>query len=117
MKKYQTSNDNKIAQLEEKIRNLNLELETEEGLNNVLSESCDNCEKQITNYKQLLKYHTLILIVMNLLGGYTDSNEIGRAIKCNINKYYKGLTDDLMIIPTDNDTIEDDNSYEDNNEI
>jgi uncharacterized protein (DUF952 family) len=54
---------------------------------------------------------------MNLLGGYTDSNEIGRAIQCNINRYYKGLTDDLMIIPIDNDTMEDDNSYEDNNEI
>ena len=75
MKKDQTSNDKKIAQLEEKIRNLNLELESETGLNEILSESCDNSEKQITNYKQLLKYHTLILIVMNLLRGYTDSNE------------------------------------------
>ena len=117
MKKDQTSNDKKIAQLEEKIRNLNLELESETGLNEILSESCDNSEKQITNYKQLLKYHTLILIVMNLLKGYTDSNEIGRAIQCNINKYYKGLTDDLMIIPIDNDTIEDNDSYDEDNEI
>jgi hypothetical protein len=54
---------------------------------------------------------------MNLLKGYTDSNEIGRAIQCNINKYYKGLTDDLMIIPIDNDTIEDNDSYDEDNEI
>lgn len=117
MKKDQTSNDKKIAQLEEKIRNLNLELESETGLNEILSESCDNSEKQITNFKQLLKYHTLILIVMNLLRGYTDSNEIGRAIQCNINKYYKGLTDSIMALPTYDDYYDDtDEEYEDEEE-
>ena len=117
MKKYQTTNDKKIAQLEEKIRNLNLELETEEGLSKVLSECCDNNEKQITNYRQLMKYQTLILIVMTLLQNYTHTNDIGRSIQININKYLKGLTDDLLNNLTDDDAVDDDEIFDDCDEI
>ena len=111
MKKYQTTNDKKVAQLEEKIRNLNLELESEEGLNKVLSECCDNNEKQVTNYRQIMKYHTLILIVMTLIQNYTHTNDIGRSIQININKYLKGLTDDLLNNLTDDDAVDDDEIF------
>ena len=42
---------------------------------------------------------------MNLLSRYTDANDMGRAIETNINRYYRGLTSDIMNIPGD-DTID-----------
>ena len=64
-----------------------------------------------------MKYQTLILIVMTLLQNYTHTNDIGRSIQININKYLKGLTDDLLNNLTDDDAVDDDEILDDCDEI
>lgn len=95
----------RIADLEKEISRLTNELIGAEQWNQVLQENIEDSEKQRVAYRRLLKYQTLVLIILNLLSRYTDANDMGRAIETNINRYYRGLTSDIMNIPGD-DTID-----------
>ncbi len=107
----------RIADLEKEISRLTNELIGAEQWNQVLQENYEDSEQQRVAYRRLLKYHTLVLIIMSLLSQYTDANDMGRAIEININRYYKGLTSDIMNIPGD-DTIDnfEDESFDDDEE-
>lgn len=95
----------RIGDLEKEISRLTNELIGAEQWNQVLQENIEDSEKQRVAYRRLLKYQTLVLIILNLLSRYTDANDMGRAIETNINRYYRGLTSDIMNIPGD-DTID-----------
>jgi hypothetical protein len=108
---------NRIADLKKEISRLTIELTAEKQWSQILKDNCEEAEKQRRNYRELLKYHTLILIIFNLLCNYTHSCDIGKAIQININKYYKGLTDSIMALPTYEDDYDDtDDEYEDEEE-
>lgn len=91
----------RIDKLEAQKKRLTHQLNACYQMNEILSDNLDDIEKQRVACRRLLKYHTLVLIIMNLVCQYTESNDIGRVIRANINRYYKGLTSDLMNIPGD----------------
>lgn len=109
---------NRIADLEKEISRLTIELAAEKKWSKILIDNCKEVEKQHRNYRELLKYHSLVLIILNLLGSYTDRTDIGKAIQININEYYKGLTESIMALPTYEDEDDDtDEEYEDEEEF
>lgn len=111
-------NHNRIAELEKEINRLTIELNAEKQWSQILKNNCEEIEKQHRNLRELLKYHSLVLIILNLLGNYTDATDIGKAIQININKYFKGLTDSIMALPTYEDDYDDtDEEYEDEEEF
>ena len=117
MKKNNKKSNNRIADLEQEISRLTNEIIGEKQWNQILQDNCDEAEKQRRNYRELLKYHTLIMIIFNLLHNYTHSSDIGKAIQINVNKYYKGLAESIMALPTyiednDNDDDEEDGEEE-----
>jgi len=108
---------NRIADLKKEISRLTIELNAEKQWSQILKDNCEEAEKQRRNYRELLKYHSLVLIILKLLGNYTDATDIGKAIQINIDKYYKGLTDSFMALPTYDDYYDDtDEEYEDEEE-
>ena len=105
MKKNSTA-DMQVKHLQEDIKRLSGELAATEKLADYY---CDRYESA----KKLMKYHTLVLVIMSLVYQYTDADDMGRAIRTNINRYYKGLTSDLMNIPGDDTESLYDNEFED----
>ena len=110
MKQKNISADNQIKQLQQDIQRLTDELAASERLNDYYADSYESAEKQRIACRRLLKYHTMVMILLNLVSRYTSCNDMGMAIQTNINKYYKGLTESIMSIPGD-DSI--DNEFED----
>ncbi len=111
MKKNTTSADNHTKQLQQDIKRLSDELAATEKLTDYYADSFHNAEKQRIGLRRLLKYHTMVMVLMNLVSRYTDNNDLGTAIQTNINKYYKGLTEKIMSIPGD-DSIDNFEDYE-----
>lgn len=114
MKQKNISADNQIKQLQQDIQRLTDELAASERLNDYYADSYESAEKQRIACRRLLKYHTMVMILLNLVSRYTPNNDLGSAIQTNINKYYKGLTESIMSIPGD-DSIDnfEDNEFED----
>ena len=110
MKQKNISADNQIKQLQQDIQRLSDELVASERLTDYYADSYESAEKQRIACRRLLKYHTMVIILLNLVSRYTSCNDMGMAIQTNINKYYKGLTESIMSIPGD-DSI--DNEFED----
>ena len=113
MKQKNISAGNKIKQLQQDIQRLTDELAASERLTDYYADSYESAEKQRIACRRLLKYHTMVMILLNLVSRYTSCNDMGMAIQTNINKYYKGLTESIMSIPGD-DSI--DNEFEDDDE-
>lgn len=113
MKQKNISAGNKIKQLQQDIQRLTDELVASEKLTDYYANSYESAEKQRIACRRLLKYHTMVMILLNLVSRYTSCNDMGMAIQTNINKYYKGLTESIMSIPGD-DSI--DNEFEDDDE-
>ena len=113
MKQKNISADNQIKQLQQDIQRLTDELAASERLNAYYADSYESAEKQRIATRRILKYHTMVMILLNLVSRYTSCNDMGMAIQTNINKYYKGLTESIMSIPGD-DSI--DNEFEDDDE-
>lgn len=90
MKKNSTA-DMQVKHLQEDIKRLSDELAATERLTDYYADSYESAKK-------LMKYHTLVLVILNMVYQYTDADDMGRAIRTNINRYYKGLTSDLMNI-------------------
>ena len=113
MKQKNISADNQIKQLQQDIQRLTDELAASERLTDYYADSYESAEKQRIACRRLLKYHTMVMILLNLVSRYTACYDLGTAIQTNINKYYKGLTESIMSIPGD-DSI--DNEFEDDDE-
>lgn len=113
MKQKNISADNQIKLLRQDIQRLTDELAASERLTDYAN-CYESAEKQRIACRRLLKYHTMVMILLNLVSRYTSCNDMGMAIQSNINRYYKGLTESIMSIPGD-DSIDnfEDNEFED----
>lgn len=111
MSKYKHT-DGKIKELEEEIKFLNKSLSYSAHLNNILQNRFDVAEKQRINYRKVIRYHSLLLIVMSLLSQTNGETDIDKLIKRNIMDFYSALSKDLMEIPNDDNEIID-NEFED----
>lgn len=114
MSKYKHT-DGKIKELEEEINFLNKSLNYSAHLNNILQNRFDVAEKQRINYRKVIRYHSLLLIVMSLLSQTNGETDIDKLIKRNIMDFYSALSKDLMEIPNDDNEIID-NEFEDEEE-
>ena len=81
-------------------------------VNSILENNYDEVDKQRINYRRIIKYHSLLLMLMNLLTSTSSDSDIDRIVKRNILEYYRAMNKDLMELPT-NDREEYDNEYED----
>lgn len=111
MSKYRHT-DGKIKELEEEIKFLNKSLNYSAHLNNILQNRFDEAEKQRINYRRIIKYHSLLLIVMSLLSQTKGDTDIDKLIKRKIMDFYSSLSKDMMEIPNDENEIID-NEFED----
>ena len=111
MSKYKHT-DGKIKELEEEIKFLNKSLNYSAHLNNILQNRFDVAEKQRINYRKVIRYHSLLLIVMSLLSQTNGETDIDKLIKRNIMDFYSALSKDLMEIPNDDNEIID-NEFDD----
>ena len=114
MSKYKHT-DGKIKELEEEIKFLNKSLNYSAHLNNILQNRFDVAEKQRINYRKVIRYHSLLLIVMSLLSQTNGETDIDKLIKRNIMDFYSALSKDLMEIPNDDNEIID-HEFEDEEE-
>ena len=107
MSKYRHT-DGKIKELEQEIKFLNKSLDYSTHLNNILQNRFDDVYKERINYRRLIKYHSLLLIVMSLLSQTKGETDIDKLIKRNIMDFYSSMSKDLMEIPNDDNEIIDD---------
>ena len=114
MSKYSHS-DKKIKELEEKIKFLNKSLDYSAQLNLTLQNNYDEVEKQRVNYRRIIKYHSLLLIVMSLLSQTKENTDIDKLIKRNIMDFYSAMSKDMMEIPNDDNDVTD-NEFDDETE-
>lgn len=114
MSKYRHT-DRKIKELEEEIKFLNKSLNYSAQLNLTLQNNYDEVEKQRVNFRRIIKYHSLLLIVMSLLCQTNGNTDIDKLIKRNIMDFYSAMCKDLMEIPNDDNEIID-NEFEDETE-
>ena len=114
MSKYRHT-DGKIKELEEEIKFLNKSLNYSAHLNNILQNRFDEAEKQRINYRRIIKYHSLLLIVMSLLSQTKENTDIDKLIKRNIMDFYSSISKDMMEIPNDENEIID-NEFDDDEE-
>ena len=107
MSKYKHT-DGKIKELEEEIKFLNKSLNYSAQLNLTLQNNYDEVEKQRVNYRRIIKYHSLLLIVMSLLSQTKENTDIDKLIKRNIMDFYSSISKDMMEIPNDDNEKNDD---------
>ncbi len=112
--KKNTAADMQIKQLQQDIKSLSNELAVSERLTDYYADSYKSAEKQRIAYRRLIKYHTLLLVLMNLVSRYASCTDMGEAIEANINRYYQGLAESITNIPGDDTESMYDNEYEDN---
>ena len=105
MSKYRHT-DKKIKELEDEIMLLNKSLDYSHNMNQLLRESYNDADKKIAVYRKIIKYHTLLLVVMNLLCNTKENDDVTSIIKNNILEYYKKINLDMMNIPTNDDEEE-----------
>jgi hypothetical protein len=114
MSKYKHA-DRKIKELEQEIKFLNKSLNYSAHLNNIRQNRFDVAEKQRINYRKVIRYHSLLLIVMSLLSQTNGETDIDKLIKRNIMDFYSALSKDLMEIPNDDNDVTD-NEFDDETE-
>lgn len=114
MSKYSHS-DKKIKELEEKTKFLNKSLDYSAQLNLTLQNNYDEVEKQRVNYRRIIKYHSLLLVVMSLLCQTNGNTDIDKLIKRNIMDFYSAMSKDMMEIPNDDNDVTD-NEFDDETE-
>lgn len=107
MSKYRHT-DKKIKELESEIKFLNKSLDYSAQLNLTLQNNYDEVEKQRVNYRRIIKYHSLLLIVMSLLSQTKENTDIDKLIKRNIMDFYSSISKDMMEIPNDDNEKNDD---------
>ena len=114
MSKYRHS-DKKIKELENEIKFLNKSLDFSRIMNKNLENNYNELEKERINYRRIIKYHSLLLILTSLLSQTKGNTDIDKLIKRNIMDFYSAMCKDLMEIPNDDNEIID-NEFEDEEE-
>ena len=113
MSKYRHTHG-KIKELEEEIKFLNKSLDYSAHLNKTLQNKFDDVYKERINYRRLVKYQSLLLILTSLLCQTKGDTDIDKLIKRNIMDFYSAMCKDLMEIPNDdNEIIDNDNEFDD----
>ena len=103
-----TETNKKIAELEKEIDNLNTALGYSQNMTEIMSHNFDQANKERINYRRIIKYHSLLMVLANLLSQSDGNTDIDRILKQNLMDFYKGMTKDLMEISDDNDESFDD---------
>ena len=92
--------DKKIRELKQENKKLKQSIDISLGL-------YDDLQKERVSYRGIIKYLTILMLLINLIHSNSGNTDIGRVLKRNIQEFYKSLNTDLMKIPTDhNETIE-----------
>lgn len=107
MNKYKHTHG-KIKELEEEIKFLNKSLDYSAHLNKTLQKKFDDVYKERINYRRLIKYHSLLLILTSLLSQTKGDTDIDKLIKRNIMDFYSSISKDMMEIPNDDNEKNDD---------
>lgn len=100
--------DKKIRELKQENKKLKQSIDISLGL-------YDDLQKERVSYRGIIKYLTILMLLVNLIHSNSGNTDIGRVLKRNIQEFYRSLNTDLMKIPTDhNKTI--DNEFVDEEE-
>ena len=112
-KNSNTETNKKIAELEKEIDNLNTALGYSHSLNEVLNTNYDRVNNERINYRRIIKYHSLLMVLANLLTQNDGKTDIDRILKQNLMDFYRAMTKDLMNIAEDeNETFDDEEEYD-----
>ena len=98
----------KIGELKQEIKRLKQSLDISLGL-------YEDLQKERVSYRRIIKYSTMLMLLMNLITTDSGNSDIDKILKRNILNYYKSMNHDLMQIPTDDNEIID-NVFEDEEE-
>ena len=115
-KNIHTETDKKIAELMQEIKSLNTELDYCRNMNEILRANYDQVNIERINYRRIIKYHSLLMVLANLLTQSDAKTDIDRILKQNIMNFYKAMTNDLMTITEDEDEEFDEEEYEEDAE-
>ena len=112
-KNNNTETNKKIAELEKEIDNLNTALGYSQNMTEIMSHNYDQANSERINYRRIIKYHCLLMVLANLLCQSDGNTDIDRILKQNLMDFYRAMTKDLMNIAEDeNETFDDDEEYE-----
>lgn len=116
-KNSNTETNKKIAELEKEIDNLNTALGYAQNMTEIMSRNFDQANSERINYRRIIKYHSLLMVLANLLTQNDGKTDVDRILKQNILDFYKAMTKDLMNIAEDeNEKFDDDEEYEEDGE-
>lgn len=112
MTKYRHT-DRKVRELENEIKFINKSLDFSARVNKLLQKNYDEADKERINYRRIIKYSTMLMLLMNLITSNSGDTDVDKIFNRNINEFYKAMNNDLMQIPTnDNDEFEDKEGYD-----
>ena len=101
--------DRKVRELEDEIKRLKQSLDITIDLNEVLQKNNNKLDKERVNYRRIIKYSAMLMLLMNLLTRSSGKTDIDKIFNRNINQFYTAMNNDLMEIPTnDNEEFDDD---------
>ena len=115
-KNNHTETDKRITELAQEIKNLNTELDYCRNMNEILSTNYDQVNSERINYKRIIKYYSLLMVLANLLTQNDGGTDIDKILKQNLMDFYRAMTNDLMTITEDEDETFDDEEYEESGE-
>lgn len=114
MKKNSNTETNKrIKELEKEIDNLNTALGYSQNMTEIMSHNFDQANSERINYRRIIKYHSLLMVLANLLTQNDGGTDIDRILKQNLMDFYRAMTKDLMNITEDEDeSFDDEEEYD-----
>lgn len=115
-KNNHTETDKKIAELMQEIKSLNAALDNSNNMNEILRTNYDQVNIERINYRKFIKYHSLLMVLANLLTQGAPKTDIDWILKQNIMNFYKAMTNDLMTITEDEDEEFDEEEHEESGE-
>lgn len=92
-------NNKKIWKLKKKIKELKQAVDISLDLYEFQKRNNIKFDKERRNFRKIIKYHTLLLVIMSLLYSADGNDDITRIIRSNIMEYYKRINQDMMGIP------------------
>jgi hypothetical protein len=115
-KNNHTETDKKITELMQEIKYLYTELDCCRNMNEILSTNYEQVNSERNNYRRIIKYHSLLMVLANLLTQGAPKTDFDRILKQNIMNFYKAMTNDLMTITEDEDEEFDEEEHEESGE-
>ena len=77
-----------------------------------MSHNFDQANTERINYRRIIRYYSLLMVLANLLSQNDGKTDIDRILKQNILDFYKAMTKDLMNISEDEDESFDEEEYD-----